>query len=107
MIELKFPKEWIYVNKTNESKECNICHYWYFLDKGFKFQPTVCSGYHHLSTMSMSLSDIAILNIKSADYPCIIYGFSKSEAINLMQNADLTEKIQNIRTYYHISKWVK
>ena len=27
------------VNKTSKSKECNICHYWYFLDKGFKFQP--------------------------------------------------------------------
>ena len=21
------------VNKTSESKECDICHYWYFLDK--------------------------------------------------------------------------
>ena len=20
------------VNKTSKSKECNICHYWYFLD---------------------------------------------------------------------------
>ena len=23
------------VNKTSESKECNICHYWYFFKKGF------------------------------------------------------------------------
>ena len=30
--------ERIDVNKTNKSKECNICHYWYFLNKGFKFQ---------------------------------------------------------------------
>ena len=29
------------VNKTSESKECNICHYWYFLDEGFKFQLNV------------------------------------------------------------------
>ena len=27
----------INVNKTSESKEYDICHYWYFLDKGFKF----------------------------------------------------------------------
>ena len=26
------------VNKTSKSKECDICHYWYFLNKGFKFQ---------------------------------------------------------------------
>ena len=25
------------VNKTSESKKCNICHYWDFLDKGFNF----------------------------------------------------------------------
>ena len=24
------------VNKTSESKECDICHYWYVLDKGFQ-----------------------------------------------------------------------
>ena len=27
--------EGIDVNKTSESKECNICHYWYFLNEGF------------------------------------------------------------------------
>ena len=27
------------VNKTSASKECDICHYWYLLNKGFKFQP--------------------------------------------------------------------
>ena len=42
--------------------------------------------------MSMNVSDIAILNIKSADYGCIISRISKNEAINLMKNANLTEK---------------
>ena len=23
------------VNETSASKECNICHYWYFLNKAF------------------------------------------------------------------------
>ena len=32
------------------------------------------------------------LKIKNADYCCIITGISKSKAINLMQNIDLTEK---------------
>ena len=31
----------INVNKTSEEKDRDICHYWYFLDKGFKFQPDV------------------------------------------------------------------
>ena len=41
--------------------------------------------------MSMNLNDIAILNIHSADYRCIISGISKSEAVNLLQNIDLIE----------------
>ena len=40
----------------------------------------------------MILSDIAILNIKGSDYYCIISLIRKNEAINLMQNVDLTKK---------------
>ena len=42
--------------------------------------------------MAVNLSDIAILNIKGSNYGCIISFISKNEAINLWQNADLTEK---------------
>ena len=80
------------VNKTSESKECNICDYWHFLNKGFKFQPNVCNGCNDFLMMPMNLSDIATLNIKGSDYCCIIREISKSEAINLMQNTNLTEK---------------
>ena len=84
--------EGINVNKTSESKECDICYYWYFLDKGFKFQPDLCNGCHDVLMMSMKFSNIAILNIHGADYRCIISRISTNEAINLMQNIDLTEK---------------
>ena len=36
--------EGIDVNKTSESKECDVCHYWYFLNRWFKFQTDVCNG---------------------------------------------------------------
>ena len=71
---------------------CDICHYWYFLNKGFKFQPNLCSRCHNLLMVSMNLCDIAVLNIKGSDYHCIISRISKNEAIKLMQNIDLTEK---------------
>ena len=41
---------------------------------------------------SLNLRDIAILNIKGSDYCCIISLISKNEDINLLQNANLTEK---------------
>ena len=42
--------------------------------------------------MSTNFSEIAILNIKGSDYRCIISLIRKNEILNLMQNADLTEK---------------
>ena len=84
--------EGIDVNKTSASKECDICHYWYFLDYIFKFQPNVCHRCHDLLMMYMYLSDIAILNIKGSDYRCIISLISKNENIIFMQNVDLIEK---------------
>ena len=86
--------EGIDVNKTRDSKECDICHYWYFLNKGFKFQPNAYNICHDLLMMSMN---IAILNIKSADCRFIIIEINKSKAINLMQNIDL---IKNRGTLY-------
>ena len=64
--------EGINVTKTSASKECDICHYCYFLKYSFKFQPNVCNRYHNLLMMSMNLNDIAILNVKGFDYRCVI-----------------------------------
>ena len=80
------------VNKTSKSKERDICHYWHFFKKGFKFQANMCNRCHDLLMISMVLSDAAILNIKNADYHCIISGISKSEAISLKNNIDLIQK---------------
>ena len=58
--------------KSNKSKECMICHYW-FLNHGFKFQDSVCNGCHHLTMLSVITSDIAIVTVKNVDYLCIIH----------------------------------
>ena len=55
--------EGIDVNKTSVSKDCNICHYCYFLEKGFDFQPHACNGCHDLLMISINLSDIAIIAV--------------------------------------------
>ena len=63
-----------------------------FSDKGFKSQPYVCNGCHGLLIMSINLNNIAVLNINGTDYCFNIYGISKSDAVNLPLNADLTKK---------------
>ena len=75
------------VKKTIVSKKCIICHYWYFLDKRLRFQPTIYNGCHDVLMKSVDINNITILNINVVDYyciiSCIIIGISKSEDINL------------------------
>ena len=96
---LYFDRIYVYegtdVNKISTSKEY-ICHSWYFLNYSFKFQPNVSNRCHDLLMMSMNLIDIAILNIKGSDCSFIISLISNNEAINLMQNADMTGEKWNI-----------
>ena len=73
------------VNKTIKSKECDICHFWYFLNEEFKLQSNVRNRCHHFLMMSINLSNVAILKIKYADYCCIITRISKNGATKLMQ----------------------
>ena len=46
---LKYDKidttEGIDVNKTNKSRECMFCHYWYYLNKNFSYGPFTCDGW--------------------------------------------------------------
>ena len=48
--------------------------------------------------ISINLSSIAILNINIIDYCCIISGITKSEAINLLKDADSSEKMAHYKT---------
>ena len=52
--------------------------------------------------MSMNLNNIAIINIKGSYYRCIIRLISKNEAINLMENVDLTEKNRSIMKHKNL-----
>ena len=80
------------INKTSASNECDICHYWSFLDKGFKFHRYICKRCHDILIISINLNEIAILNINGAGYCSIINRISKSDALNLLKNVNLTEK---------------
>ena len=60
------------VNKTSASKECDVCHYRYFLSYSSKLQPNVCNRYHDLPMMSINLRDSAVLNIKGSSYRLLL-----------------------------------
>ena len=84
--------EGIYINKTNASKECEICHYWYFSDKGFKNKPYLCNGCHDLLQNAMNFNDVSIFSIKGNNYRIHCWYVSKDYAIDIMNNSSLNEK---------------
>ena len=79
--------EGIHVNKISASKKCELCHYWFFKDVGFKFEKHVCNGCHDLLTMAYSLKNIAILSAKGATFRCILMGISKNEGLKRLNNS--------------------
>ena len=79
--------EGIDVNKTGASKECELCHYWFFKDIGFKFEEHVCNRCHDLVTMAYSLKNIAILSTKGATFRNLLMGFKENEALKNLNNS--------------------
>ena len=75
--------EGIDINKTNASKECDICHYWNFLDRGFKYEPYLCNGCHGLMQKALNFNDVAIVFVKRSYYLIHFWHMSKDDAINM------------------------
>ena len=73
------------INKTNASKVCDICHYWYFLDKNFKYEPYLYNGCHDLKQWAMNFNIVTIVSIKENDYRIHFWYISKNDAINIMK----------------------
>ena len=85
--------EGINIKKTNASKECKICHYWYFKDIGFKYEPHLCNGCHGLMQKAVSFNNIAIVYVKGSAYRIQFWYMSKDDAINIMNNSSLIDKM--------------
>ena len=83
--------EEIDVNKTNASNECDICHYWYFKDIGFKYEPYVCNGCHDLMQKTMSFNDVDIVYVKGSAYRIHFWYMNQDEAISISNNSNLLD----------------
>ena len=88
--------EGIDVDKTNASKECDICHHWPFKDIGFKYELCLWNG---LMQKAMNFNDVAIVSFKGSDYRIHSFYISKDDAINIMKNSDL-KKSGSLQFFY-------
>ena len=79
-------------NKASASKECILFYHWYFKDIGYKFESNVCNKCHDVLVTTYELKNIAIMNVKDADYRCILLGISRNEAVNILNNFAFEDK---------------
>ena len=79
-------------NKASASKEYMFCHYWYFQDVGFKFEPHVCNKCYDVLMTAYELKNIGVLNVKDVDFMCILWGISIDETVNRLNNSVLEDK---------------
>ena len=77
---------------SNKSKECMLCHYWYFLDKNFSYGPYLCDGCYNMMQKCNKLKNIAIVHVKKSVYRIYFLYMSKREAKKLMVNSNLIDK---------------
>ena len=43
------------------SRECSLCHFYYFLDKNFDYQKYLCNGCQDMSMKAISMQKLAII----------------------------------------------
>ena len=96
--------EGIDINKTNASKECDICHYWYFLDKNFKYELYLYNGCHDLMQKTIIFNDVAIVSVKWSDFRIHFWYMSKNDEISIMKNSNLNEKKWIIIIFFIVYK---
>ena len=85
--------ERIDVDKTNKSKECMLCHYWYFLNKNFSYGPYLCDGCYNIMQKSVDFKNIAIVRIRKSAYRIYFQYMSKHEAKKLMTGSNIIDKM--------------
>ena len=68
-----------------------ICHYWYFKDISFVFEPCVWDKCHD-AMMPYELENIAILNVNGVDYRCVLQSITRNDEINRLNNYRLVNK---------------
>ena len=83
-------------DKTNESRECKFCHYWYFLNKNFSYGPYLCDCCYNIVQTSTDFKNFAIVHIKKTSCKIYFQHMSKHEAKKLMNKFDLIGKMEII-----------
>ena len=80
--------EGIDIKKCKEtSRKCNLCKFYYFLDKNFNYGPYLCNCCYDMSLKAVSIKNLAIINHNGNHYCVNFASMSKKDAYDLIKNA--------------------
>ena len=80
------------VDVSDKSKECMLCHYWYFLDWNFSYGPYLCDVCYSIMQKCNKFKNIITVHVKKSTYRIYFLYMSKREAKKLVTNSNLIDK---------------
>ena len=93
--------EGIDLYKSSNSRECSLCHFWYFIvtfdelgirHKNFNYQKYLCDGCHDMSMKAVSIKNLAIAYSTGNAYRIHFWYMSKDDPISIIYNSNLIDK---------------
>ena len=79
-------------NKSSSSRECNVCYYWFFIDRNFSYDNYLCNSCSDMMMKAISSKNVAIIYSKGKAYKVNFSFMTKNEATKLLNNSVLNSK---------------
>ena len=84
--------EGIDVNKCEDSStKCNLCQYYYFVNRNFNYQRYLCDGCH-MSVKAVSMQHLTIIYHSGNAYRVNYMFMSRNDAFNVRKNSIIIDK---------------
>ena len=75
------------------SKKCDTCHFYFFKNRSFNYQPHVCNECHGAALRAQSITDLRIIMAKKGTFR-VVSNISYDEIVCLLETSDLDKKFR-------------
>ena len=80
------------INVNIYIKKCNLCKFYYFLDKNFNYGPYLSDGCYDMSLKAINMKNLAIVYCGEQAYCINFKSISKNDTFNLIKNSIIIDE---------------